>query len=38
MTRNRQWIALSLTLLLLGGLLMAYKAIWLGFPPPNFLM
>jgi hypothetical protein len=33
MTRNRQWIALSLMLLLLGGLLMAYKAMWLGFPP-----
>ena len=32
MTRNRQWIVLSLSLLLLGGLLMAYKVVRLGFP------
>ncbi len=32
MTRSRQWIVLSLTLLMLGGLLMAYKVVRLGFP------
>ena len=32
MTRSRQWVVLSLTLLLLGGLLMAYKVVRLGFP------
>lgn len=32
MTRSRQWVVLSLTLLLVGGLLMAYKAFRLGFP------
>jgi alpha-L-glutamate ligase-like protein len=31
-TRSRQWIVLSLTLLMLGGLLMAYKVVRLGFP------
>ena len=33
MTRNRQWIVLSLMLFLLGGALFAYKVHWLGFPP-----
>lgn len=33
MTRNRQWIVLSLLLILLGGLILTYKVIWLGFPP-----
>jgi len=32
-TRNRQWIVLSLMLFLLGGALFAYKVHWLGFPP-----
>ena len=32
MTRNRQWIALSLLLMVLGGLIIAYKVAWLGFP------
>lgn len=32
MSKNRQWIVLSLFLLLLGSLIFAYKVIWLGFP------
>ena len=32
MTRSRQWIVLSLLLILLGGLLFAYKVVRLGFP------
>ena len=32
MTRSRQWVVLSFTLLLVGGLLMAYKVVRLGFP------
>jgi hypothetical protein len=31
-TRNRQWIVLSLLLLTLGGLIFTYKVFWLGFP------
>lgn len=33
MTRSRQWVVLSLLLLILGGLLFAYKVVVLGFPP-----
>ena len=33
MTRNRQWIVLSLLLILLGGLILTYKVVRLGFPP-----
>jgi len=33
LTRSRQWIVLSLVLILVGGLLFAYKVIRLGFPP-----
>jgi len=33
MTRNRQWIVLSLLLMALGGLIIAYKVFWLGYPP-----
>ncbi len=32
MSKHRQWIVLSLLLLLLGGLIVAYKVIWLGYP------
>jgi hypothetical protein len=32
-TRNRQWVVLSLLLILLGGVLFAYKVVRLGFPP-----
>ena len=32
MTRNRQWIFLTLVLMLLGGLIFAYKIVRLGFP------
>jgi hypothetical protein len=32
MTRNRQWIVLSLLLMSLGGLIIAYKILWLGYP------
>jgi hypothetical protein len=31
-TRGRQWVVLSLVLLLVGGLMMAYKVVRLGFP------
>jgi hypothetical protein len=33
LSKNRQWIVLSLALLTLGGLVFAYKVFWLGFPP-----
>ena len=33
MSKNRQWIVLSLLLLAMGGLIFAYKVFWLGFPP-----
>lgn len=33
MTRNRQWVVLSLLLIMLGGLVFAYKVVRLGFPP-----
>ena len=33
MSKNRQWIVLSLALLAVGGLVFAYKVFWLGFPP-----
>ena len=33
MSKNRQWIVLSLLLLSMGGLIFAYKVFWLGFPP-----
>ena len=33
MKRNRQWISLSLFLIFLGALLMAYKIVRLGYPP-----
>ena len=33
MSKNRQWIVLSLLLLSVGGLIFAYKVFWLGFPP-----
>lgn len=33
MTRNRQWVVLSFLLFLLGGLILTYKVLWLGFPP-----
>ena len=32
MSKHRQWIVLSLVLLLLGGLIFAYKVVRLGFP------
>jgi hypothetical protein len=32
-TRSRQWVVLSLMLILLGGMLFCYKVYWLGFPP-----
>ena len=32
MSSDRQWIVLSLLLLLLGGLIFTYKVLWLGFP------
>jgi hypothetical protein len=32
MTRNRQWIGLSLLLIVLGGLIIAYKVLLLGYP------
>jgi hypothetical protein len=32
-TRNRQWVVLALLLILTGGLILAYKIFWLGFPP-----
>jgi hypothetical protein len=32
MTRSRQWIGLSLLLMVLGGLIIAYKVVWLGYP------
>ncbi len=32
MSKHRQWIVLSLLLLLLGGLIFTYKLMWLGFP------
>jgi hypothetical protein len=32
MTRSRQWIVLSLVLMALGGLIIAYKVVWLGYP------
>jgi len=32
MTRSRQWLVLSLFLLTLGGLIIAYKVFWLGYP------
>lgn len=33
MKRNRQWVTLSLLLLLLGGLIFLYKVVRLGYPP-----
>ncbi len=33
MSKNRQWIVLSLLLLAMGGLIFTYKVLWLGFPP-----
>ena len=33
MSKNRQWIVLSLMLLAIGALIFAYKVMWLGFPP-----
>jgi len=33
LSKNRQWIVLSLLLLMLGGLIFAYKVIRLGYPP-----
>jgi len=33
LSKNRQWIVLSLLLLSMGGLIFAYKVFWLGFPP-----
>jgi len=33
LSKNRQWIVLSLLLLAMGGLIFAYKVFWLGFPP-----
>ena len=33
MSKSRQWIVLSLVLMLLGGLLFAYKVVRLGYPP-----
>lgn len=33
MTRSRQWLVLALLLMLLGGLLFAYKVVRLGYPP-----
>ncbi len=33
MSKNRQWIVLSLLLIVLGGLIFAYKVIRLGYPP-----
>jgi len=36
LSKHRQWIVLSLLLLLLGGLIFTYKVMWLGFPAlPN---
>jgi hypothetical protein len=32
LSKHRQWIVLSLLLLLLGGLIFTYKLMWLGFP------
>jgi hypothetical protein len=32
-TRSRQWIVLSLLLMMLGGLIFAYKVVRLGYPP-----
>ena len=32
MSKNRQWIVLSLLLILLGGLMIAYKVVRLGYP------
>lgn len=32
MTRNRQWLVLSIVLMMTGGLICAYKVIFLGFP------
>ena len=32
MTRNRQWIVLSLLLMMLGSLIIAYKVVRLGYP------
>ena len=32
MTRNRQWLVLTLALILLGGLIFTYKVVRLGFP------
>jgi hypothetical protein len=33
LSKSRQWIVLSLVLMLLGGLLFAYKVVRLGYPP-----
>jgi hypothetical protein len=33
LSKNRQWIVLSLLLMLLGGLVIAYKIVRLGYPP-----
>lgn len=33
MSKNRQWLVLSLLLLAAGGLIFTYKTLWLGFPP-----
>ena len=33
MSKNRQWIFLSLLLLAMGALIFVYKIFWLGFPP-----
>jgi hypothetical protein len=33
LSRNRQWLVLSLLLILLGSLILAYKVVRLGFPP-----
>jgi len=33
MSKNRQWIVLSLLLVMLGGLIFAYKVVRLGYPP-----
>ena len=32
MSKNRQWIVLSLSLLVIGGLIFAYKVVRLGYP------
>lgn len=32
MNRNRQWLVLSIVLMVVGGMLCAYKIFWLGYP------